>query len=1470
MAASSSLAALSFLAQELGGIVRPLRRLGHIESKSFVQNLRSRICLESRITEEENGDQGVPNMDVTVQPVPRSLDRLKALDSLPDPASQLEEAKQLCTHAARADMIAKWLLERFKASKEARGSTEAWKTLHLAFRLLSPERLATLIATHDFLGTIKAGLERADEADVPLPEIAIVLAFLLEVSNGSDAAHVKAVLSVPAPFAAAFLGLWFRCSRKSVTTQDDSSQPTLYPLLVPGVEIWRLRKHSGKENELFAEHCLVSASSLLTENDATRDQSPSRRKRKLGHEAEGQGCKKVIESLLARHVFLPTRSAFFKTQSQSESSNLRHVGSQKPSYMIEHMLEPLQTFFAEPRQDEQHISAILSKLLDVALRCAPQSTPRQLMKERPWIEALFEALNSCNKDSDGALIHRAGLVGMLSVIGQHATLSKETLTSIIKTHSKIDSSDRGSIDWLLIAQVVELDSDVCTDHQLAEVLFSSLTPTMVQCGDDLARRDVHTRESDLISDPGYDWHPDATGGPLQLRWKDGIVVPVMKAFAKRRDLETFIGLWKKQLLNDTHNEIWSVWTKLNKSFEPLVEESLTGSQIIQLFDSLYSDFADASPLSQTEKIPLGQGRLHAGVVILSAVLNGIRSDALLDDLHGRLGALFDELRRLYDQFHDGVELTGPMADKERCAWSLTTKVFEMWFPLWAAQQSDPSIISEKGVSLLESDSVRTALEISRSTRTVPEALVRSKRLASDVDCYIGSLCSYFYPYEQGQHGKCAAICAETANKLLYSMDPSNIEVLLRYPRILAIVDGDTRRDVLSSCIGAVATSTGSISKDSSALVALQAVAISAVRESQTEVIADLVQVALSRLERNGGSDRNKNVHKGDNTLSIEEQALFDSTSAIPTQSLSRAQREAIIKTTCRLQCGLGDEQKPEAQRGRLALLVKMMELPNATSTLSTDPAELWSLARSTIADDAAEELKNITLFEALVKSVLGHLLSTQDQDRSRAMLIKLSEDVRDQIDLICTQHQLDGCSWTLAMIKSVVGQLETEAREDLKSQLAHRNTAAMKGLAALCFELVTGRMVGDYMDLLAVARTKWLQPALHTLLQLPEVLVQHSSAETDASLENTIELFLHRLEAFVSLERPMRDEEGTQEEQTYLTPAIVSCYELGCKYDKSRDAPRLARIAARILEFAPQPTECAATLTAFGRYLNKPDIQARLQLVGFFLSRTTSFQTSVMSLLEIWIANLDKTAMECRTESWPGALISMLLLIVMDNQNLMVTKKAIDCILLVLRQKSFLINQHGIEATLAACSSLSKSDCANTLYVGICSVVSVLLLQYRSQLQGRFHLVIKVFQALMSCLFQKSKAPASIELKTRPPTAKAAQELARLLVLFCEPPQPRRQSNGNALVDESRKQQARVGQYAQYVLHHYCTQVLVGTTVDGIREALTPGVWSAIEAIEINDAEGIKSLSAAMNNSERAVLRDVYGDWRRFGKWRGG
>jgi hypothetical protein len=72
-----------------------------------------------------------------------------------------------------------------------------------------------------------------------------------------------------------------------------------------------------------------------------------------------------------------------------------------------------------------------------------------------------------------------------------------------------------------------------------------------------------------------------------------------------------------------------------------------------------------------------------------------------------------------------------------------------------------------------------------------------------------------------------------------------------------------------------------------------------------------------------------------------------------------------------------------------------------------------------------------------------------------------------------------------------------------------------------------------------------------------------------------------------------------------------------------------------------------------------------------------------------------------------------------------------------------------------------------------------------------------------------------------------------------------------------------------YILHHYCAQVLAGNPAEGVRVAVRPGGFAMCEAMEAYDATMVRSLSAAMNGNERAILRIVVNDWRQFGKWEG-
>jgi nucleolar pre-ribosomal-associated protein 2 len=220
---------------------------------------------------------------------------------------------------------------------------------------------------------------------------------------------------------------------------------------------------------------------------------------------------------------------------------------------------------------------------------------------------------------------------------------------------------------------------------------------------------------------------------------------------------------------------------------------------------------------------------------------------------------------------------------------------------------------------------------------------------------------------------------------------------------------------------------------------------------------------------------------------------------------------------------------------------------------------------------------------------------------------------------------------------------------------------------------------------------------------------------------------------------------------------------------------------------------------------------------------------------------------------------------------------AISCLITIIRDKPFILNQHLTEATLQAIQTLARSSPAERLvYLDLCSILSALLLHHRARLQGRFHLLISTLQTLQTRLFVPTRPATDPDRRILAP--RHARAYTRLLTLLCNPPtRTHNNSSGAAssknntsnLIDESRRARAHVGQYAPVLLHDFCAQILVGTLAEGVRESLTPGLWAVIEAMEVQSPDAMKALSAGMNNSERAVLRSVYDDWKRFGKWEG-
>ena len=63
---------------------------------------------------------------------------------------------------------------------------------------------------------------------------------------------------------------------------------------------------------------------------------------------------------------------------------------------------------------------------------------------------------------------------------------------------------------------------------------------------------------------------------------------------------------------------------------------------------------------------------------------------------------------------------------------------------------------------------------------------------------------------------------------------------------------------------------------------------------------------------------------------------------------------------------------------------------------------------------------------------------------------------------------------------------------------------------------------------------------------------------------------------------------------------------------------------------------------------------------------------------------------------------------------------------------------------------------------------------------------------------------------------------------------------------------------------------LHGRLGDGVKDALGAGIHAVMDVMDIagEKEELLKTLSASMSNSERAILRREVEDWKKFGTWK--
>lgn len=80
------------------------------------------------------------------------------------------------------------------------------------------------------------------------------------------------------------------------------------------------------------------------------------------------------------------------------------------------------------------------------------------------------------------------------------------------------------------------------------------------------------------------------------------------------------------------------------------------------------------------------------------------------------------------------------------------------------------------------------------------------------------------------------------------------------------------------------------------------------------------------------------------------------------------------------------------------------------------------------------------------------------------------------------------------------------------------------------------------------------------------------------------------------------------------------------------------------------------------------------------------------------------------------------------------------------------------------------------------------------------------------------------------------------------------------LNDETKKARSIAGQYLQYLIEKYCAYHLKARLEPEVKAALEPGLYAVLGVM---NQEVMRTTNAAMKESERAIWKALYEDWKR-------
>ncbi|KAI1412897.1 Urb2/Npa2 family-domain-containing protein [Hypoxylon sp. FL1857] len=220
-----------------------------------------------------------------------------------------------------------------------------------------------------------------------------------------------------------------------------------------------------------------------------------------------------------------------------------------------------------------------------------------------------------------------------------------------------------------------------------------------------------------------------------------------------------------------------------------------------------------------------------------------------------------------------------------------------------------------------------------------------------------------------------------------------------------------------------------------------------------------------------------------------------------------------------------------------------------------------------------------------------------------------------------------------------------------------------------------------------------------------------------------------------------------------------------------------------------------------------------------------------------------------------------------------------EILVLLLDKHANSMTQFNIETTLSSvvhvCSQtgpkIHHHKAAGEVYDILYKLVALVLKRHRLRLRGHFPILLAALRALFTTLLTD---PASATPSTACPPwlesrlqSRHAERFTRLLTLICEPSAASvaraRSSELDSATDAAKR---AAGQDMFTILELYIKLQLEVTVPRDIRKALEPGVYSILD---ITPQGCRRVLNESLDANGRAIFRQMFADYKKFGKWSG-